>query len=863
MRIGERPDPGADRARRLLRTARAVVGRRAVHVLLVCAVLVVVAGVGAFIGAGYSAFAIAAEDPELANPTLATLTGMLRSVGVLPQDALLVFSGIKNVNVGVPAQALRGALSHPERVELDIAELDFQRLAYERERALARGLWVPSEEDYVPVTVRYANQTLHGKARLKGDWPDHWFGEQWSLRFKLDGADRLDHMREFALQSPRTRNYLAEWLFQQTLAREGLSGLSYRFVDVTINGKPMGTYAVEEAFDDGITWYNREPGGPLLRFSDTVFWESREAGKALPDPAHTVVLDAFGGNSTGEGYGRAETDAALSLLERWRTREVPASQAFDVDRTARYFALSDLLGNLHGNIFHNIRFYYNPVTARLEPVGHDANAGVTIPAIKGTSTDPYYRLFFDDPVLNERYLAELDRISADGYLEGLFAELEPGIQENLEFIWRDQPFYFLPRAPYFANRELIRDTLHPYRAVTAYVNGTGAVIDVGASQPLPVEVTALVADGVRAVPVEGPVRLPGKVPRQPMTFETVAFSVPDRAAWNASAFQVECRVLGTSEVRLEPVVSRERLPGTGEAGSWARLAPNTGRFGFAVTDDANRTVDILPGAHVLNETMVVPEGYVLRCGPGTSIDLAGGSAIVALGRLDWQGTESAPVTIASSDGSGGGVLVLRAGAPSVLENVRLANLSGTDANPGGGTALTFLGSPVEFRRLAVDGTGTAPLLRLVESPFNGTGCAFAGGGGPAVSAEFSKGNLTDLLVRDGAGIVSTGSVVALERARFANISGTAVLAERESTLYGESVGCDTVGTAVEAATGSTATVHDLVVGRAGTVGRAGESTAGFGPGRLVLAGVTHGAVATPYVDEGDGSIVVDGRSVAG
>ena len=94
-------------------------------------------------------------------------------------------------------------------------------------------------------------------------------------------------------------------------------------------------------------------------------------------------------------------------------------------QTARYFALSDLFGNLHGDLLHNIRFYYNPITARLEPVGYDANAGVVITEIKGLTTDPYYRLFFDDPVLMERYLAELERISTDGYLEALFAETKP------------------------------------------------------------------------------------------------------------------------------------------------------------------------------------------------------------------------------------------------------------------------------------------------------------------------------------------------------------------------------------------------------------------------------------------------------
>ncbi len=127
------------------------------------------------------------------------------AVGLNPEDTFLIASGIKYVNIGLPGNIVRGMLSKPEQIELDIAELDFQRLAYERESALRQGYWIPSDEDYVPVTIRYKNQTLHGKARLKGDNSDHYYGEKWSLRFELNGDDRLDHMGEFGLASPPAR----------------------------------------------------------------------------------------------------------------------------------------------------------------------------------------------------------------------------------------------------------------------------------------------------------------------------------------------------------------------------------------------------------------------------------------------------------------------------------------------------------------------------------------------------------------------------------------------------------------------------------------------------------------------------------
>lgn len=866
MRLGERSDPADTRASRLIDRVRGWARRRGPRYLVIALVLVAVGVIGIVAGMTAAGFFgnldnLAAGDAPAQSPT-----GLMRLVGIHPSDVLFVFSGIKNVNIGLPAQFVQGALSDPRRVELHLAELDYQRLAYERERALDQGIWLPSEDDYVPVTLQYGNQTLHGEVRLKGDWPDHWYSEKWSLRFKLDGDDHLEHMSEFALQGPRVRNYMAEWIFQEALQLENLSGLSYGFVDVTINGKHMGTYAIEEAFDDGITRYNREPAGPLLRFTDTEYFESwATTGVDMVDPYRTVPLDAFGANVKDRGYTENETFAALRLLEQWRSGEIATSDAFNLDRTARYFALSDLLGNTHGDFYHNMRFYYNPIAARLEPVGHDPNAGDTIEEIKGLTTDPYLRLFFDDPQLNERYLAELERFSADGYLESLFAELEPGIQKNVSYIFRDQPFYFLDYRPFYANRDRIRNTLHPYRALNAYVANSSAGtlnLELGAVQPLPVEVTGVTAGGISVAPVGGPVRLPGKMVDAPVRYQAVAFDLPAGTAWEASVpLEVEYRVLGTAQPRRERVFSEPRLPGSPEMGALTRLPANTGNLSFAVTDDARRLVSLLPGSHRIAEPLVVPEGYTLRCGPNTSLDLVQNSSIIARGPVEWTGTEEAPITIGSSDGSGRGVVVLNAKNRSTLARVRFEGLASPGV-AGPGAVLTFLESPVSLDGVLMNGDGTAPLLRLVDSPFTITGSVFVRGSAPAVSVEYSPGEIRETRVADGAGLRIAGGVVELVRGRFEGIAGTAILAERVGTLTASGVSCTAAGTALESASGSTATVTGLSVDDTGVAVRAGGAGSGFPAGTARVTGLTCSNVTTPFVREEGGTILVDDREPA-
>ena len=70
-------------------------------------------------------------------------------------------------------------------------------------------------------------------------------------------------MKQFSLHHPRTRNWLFEWLGHRILRREGTLALRYRFVDVTLNGKHLGIYALEEHFEKRLIEHNRRREGPM------------------------------------------------------------------------------------------------------------------------------------------------------------------------------------------------------------------------------------------------------------------------------------------------------------------------------------------------------------------------------------------------------------------------------------------------------------------------------------------------------------------------------------------------------------------------------------------------------------------------
>ncbi|MEZ4847156.1 MAG: hypothetical protein R3B93_00695 [Bacteroidia bacterium] len=62
---------------------------------------------------------------------------------------------------------------------------------------------------------------------------------------------------------------------------------------------------------------------------------------------------------------------AKILLDQFKFGTKTVSEVFDIDRLAKFYALVDLTRAYHSLIWHNMRFYYNPVTSKLEPIGFD------------------------------------------------------------------------------------------------------------------------------------------------------------------------------------------------------------------------------------------------------------------------------------------------------------------------------------------------------------------------------------------------------------------------------------------------------------------------------------------------------------
>jgi len=63
-------------------------------------------------------------------------------------------------------------------------------------------------------------------------------------------------------------------------------------------------------------------------------------------------------------------------MYQYKNRLASASEIFNTEMLAKYFAIADVFLARHSIIWHNQRFYYNPVLCKLEPISYDCYSDI-------------------------------------------------------------------------------------------------------------------------------------------------------------------------------------------------------------------------------------------------------------------------------------------------------------------------------------------------------------------------------------------------------------------------------------------------------------------------------------------------------
>lgn len=726
----------------------------------------------------------------------------------------------------------------------------FNRLIRQRTQAKETQVLQLGAQDYVSGYLGHEGLNYEVRVRLKGDGPDHFArGSKWSFRIETKGSNTVLGMKRFSLQHPETREYLYEWLFQRLLDREGLLSVRYSFVRLTLNGQDLGIYALEEHFEKRLLEAKGRREGPIVRFSETQFWEiTRQYFAISPQwPMWTATPTAWFKTTSGAFYAgevdafdtrkwladperRAMHEKAIHLLTAFREQKLPPHAVFDVDKIGRYFALADVYGTGHVRDWTDMRFYFNPITSRLEPIGFDAGGGVRVhipaaflgsgflfPKDNFTPMKPDHAPFFDaladpggppysdnlyrevllllfrDPYIQESYIRHLERMTVRSYLQSAFAELDGELQQLLRLLQTEWPDYEFTVDRFYQTQQAIALFLQPSKVLTAHYEGKkdGRLsLKVGNIQGLPIEVLGY-SHGPYQIDFTEPEVLPGRIPLRSVAFHTLSATLNDEASakeLEPGSLRIRYRLLGSESIHEEPVLPWAHLRLDRLSEDIARRPPNVAQFDFLSVDEAQHVVRVKPGSWDITQDLIVPSGYTFACGPKTTLHLRQGASILSRSPLAFLGTPPQPIHIEGAQG--GGLIVLEAGTLSTLSHVVFDSLS-----KGGGKAshitgaVTFYESPVKIVNCLFISPKAEDALNIIHSAFTIASCRFESAASDALDIDFSDGRIDDtLFYRCGNDAIDvSGATVTLEGVTIDGAGDKGISAGEITTLKGKEI----------------------------------------------------------------------------
>ena len=718
-------------------------------------------------------------------------------------------------------------------IQIDLKFKYVKKLRDKRAEAIERGNLVSSADDLVPATLTTGGKTVRVKLRLKGDMLDHLRGDKWSFRVEVRDGEEVLGMRRFSVQHPRARGFQGETLFDAALRKFDILAPRYEFVTLTVNGQNLGIMALEEHFSKELLENRGRKEGVIVNFDESLFWASLSCGSGDGCFDGYSPFDSFQNTSISGFRSSAiakspklssDYRVAVGLLRSFVTGELPASEVFDAERLGAFIAVAQVWASWHTVRWHNLRFYLNPYTMKLEPVGFDGN--LQSPDVKKMFRQTSLIQMLRDKKVYAAYLKAAQQLATEVGNGDFMRELRQVEDKYLPLLLSE--FYFLSRYNFDGVIERSRTSVkasdypllthafiidgpdgNPYLELT---NATEKVVQiesiewVGENGTRPfVPVTELrlplVLTGIGS-PYDIPEIEP--VPR-PQT-ERIPFEKqkPD----STDRLRVAARIVGT-DIRMvataDPYYPELLVSPVPQSSVQDALA----RHPFLRASGGDRVLSIEPGTWQVAGNLVLPKGYSLEIPAGTTLRFAANAVFVANGPVRFSGTAEAPIVLEGDSDVWQGVVVMEAGGPSEWSHVTVRNTTGINQGAWqltGGTV--FYKSNIRLVGSTFDGNRGEDAINIINSEFEMDRVTISNTASDGFDGDFVTGTVRNSTFLDvgelggGDAVDVSGSSVTVEGSHFERVSDKALSVGERSTMRATNLTMNDVGAGAASKDGS-------------------------------------------------------------
>ncbi len=678
----------------------------------------------------------------------------------------------------------------PKAIGIQLNEKQFDKIKQSRLRALEAGLIITSDDSWAKGKLLDEGKKKDATVRLKGDWLDHLKGNKWSFRVKLKDPQTFNRLVTFSVHTPKARYHALEWLLHKFWEHENVLTTRYDFLDLSLNEEPLGIYAYEEHFEKQLVESKSRREGPILKFSEDALWKLRlhqmETENTFDNRVITPAANMENAKIDAFKEKKIFKSATLSkqynigkqLLYQFQKGTKEASEIFDVELMANYLAITDLMGAYHTLIWHNMRFYYNPISNKLEPIGFDGFVAKPTPTpklfaketlrIEGDKDLKALLRIFEDEQMVSAYMKAIFRITEEKYLGDFIEKMRAPYNQRKEYLKKEFSDFNYDIDDLKSRAELIRKN---YLPLSAFVLQTKWVHNEGHAQ---IEVTNL-----------------SKLP-----FLINGFGkqkLPNNKILNPNQSRLLTPAIGATRIFFEvpgiDTIFSNPLPTNSK---WRNLSPIQKLNRFKTMPPSNiyqlkgENIVFQKGNHDVVKDIIIPAGHQVSFEAGCQLNFIGKAKFICQSPIQMNGTKADPISITSKDGLANGFTILKAGGKS---NVTHTHFTGFNTlNYDGWTltgAVTFYEADVNIMNSSFNDGKSEDGLNIVYSKFNLENVTLDGAASDGFDADFCKGNIINCIFKNtkNDGVDVSGSEVLIEQTSFTNCGDKAISVGEESDAY--------------------------------------------------------------------------------
>lgn len=643
-----------------------------------------------------------------------------------------------------------------QKVYINIKFKHLNKLQQKRSEALRIGHLIKAEDDYVPAKIMIDGSTLPVELRLKGDDLDHLRGSKISLRVKVCKGMHIFGMRRFSLQAPHTKGYQSEALIHEHMRLEGIIAPRYFFVDTYINGSRMGIMAVEEHFSKEIQEFNARRESVIFCFDERLMWQSTNSNAASDvfENYTTASLRAFHPARIEKSPQLQKyLQTAIGLMRGFLEGKLRTEEVFDVALFARFFAISEIWNTLHGLRWNNMRFYYNPITAKIEPVSFDVNANYveensSLVLQHRFATLP--RHIMQSHKMRKAYIHNLHDVIKRLSEGDVIAILRKQEQDYLQILFSDTPLLekFSFRNLLKRARSLSQITVDNYatyvprlkstefhypQIVHAYVvKESTPYIEIHNITDIPVEVLSIKTQ--KQLSCSFPFVIPASPFGKKLQYTRVHYNFAAQ-----EKIEISARLQGREKVYT---IVAHNYPAVQDKNpiSAQSITQILRDHSFLIWDEERNSVVVKKGEWQIKKYIIFPEGVHVHIPGGCKLFFAENAGLLIRGALWAKGEELAPIYLQAIKDKWCGISVLEAQKSSQLTYVHVKNTRGHLLPHWSITgAITFYKSDVHIENSTFTHNRCEDALNIIHSEFVLDKVHIENTTSDAFDADFAKG----------------------------------------------------------------------------------------------------------------------------